>query len=184
MCPRLTHPRSVVKKKLDAAVGRPTDYCQDVGDDICTKLADGWSLVEICKAAHMPARSTVHGWLLKADLYQKADKKNEFTEFLDSYVRAREVQMDAAIDEILEIADNGMNDWELRENSRTGGSYVSLNAEAVARSKLRVEARFRLAERLYPKKYGQKMDLTSKGEVLKTTIVVATNADKDLLEKV
>jgi hypothetical protein len=57
-------------------------------------------------------------------------------EFLDSYVRAREVQADTLIDDILEIADDSMNDWVERENARTGQTYIALNDEAIARAKL------------------------------------------------
>jgi len=144
--------------------GRPLELDTEISAEICSKLADGWSLVEICKASHMPGRSTVHMWLMKADAYRKADREtdNEYTRFLDSYARAREIQADNLIDEILEIADDGRNDWVERENARTGSTWVELDKEAVMRSKLRVDARFRVAERLYPKKYGAKADLTLK----------------------
>jgi terminase small subunit-like protein len=154
----------VAKAPKKTEAGRPCEYSPEIGDDICAKLADGWSLVEICKAQHQPARSTVHGWLLKADLYQKAGETNGLTSFLDSYVRAREVQADSLIDDILEIADNSMNDWEERENKRTGGTYIALNTEAVMRAKLRVETRFRMAERLFPKKWGVKAQLEHTGK--------------------
>ena len=41
------------------------------------------------------------------------------------------------------------------------------------------------ASKLYREVYGEKMDLTAKGEAIKgTTIVVGSQADKDLLEKI
>jgi hypothetical protein len=95
------------------------------------------------KPAHMPARSTVHLWLLQGEAHKKhqpeGQKPHPLAEFLDNYVRAREVQADTLIDDILQIADDSMNDWVEREDARTGNTYIALNAEAIARAKLRVE---------------------------------------------
>jgi hypothetical protein len=63
-------------------------------------------------------------------------------------VQARQVQADTLIDDILEIADDTMNDWVERENQRTGQTYIALNDEAIARSKLRVDLPFHSAQYL------------------------------------
>lgn len=74
--------------------GRPTDYCDEVVDLICSRLAVGESLNRICKDADMPAMSTVFGWLSK------------YPEFLEKYTRAREAQAETHADRIIEIADD------------------------------------------------------------------------------
>jgi hypothetical protein len=74
-------------------MARPTTYTPLMAEIICAALAEGKSLLAICKQDGMPARSTVNGWLASDP------------EFLDKYVRAREAQADTLADENLEIAD-------------------------------------------------------------------------------
>ena len=111
--------------------------------EICTRLADGESLRAICKDEHMPGRITVLYWL--------ADGKH--AEFLSQYVRAREAQADGLAEEILDIAD------ETQVDARYNGDDVTLDisSNAVARNRLRVDARKWYAGKLAPKKYGDKL---------------------------
>ena len=60
---------------------------------------------------------------------------------------------------MLEIADDGTNDWIERQNARSGETYIALNDEAISRSRLRVEARKWLMGKMKPKKYGDKIDV-------------------------
>src|SRR3546814_4173198 len=71
---------------------------------------------------------------------------------LQQYARARDNQADTLADEILDIADDGSNDYV--------GEDEKYNGDAVARSRLRVDARKWLAGKLAPKKYGEKIDHT------------------------
>jgi len=75
-------------------MARPSEFTQDIADDICEMLAEGESLRSICKMESFPGKSTVFRWL--------ATNK----EFRDQYARARESQADAIADEILDIADD------------------------------------------------------------------------------
>ncbi len=97
----------------------------------------------------MPSKSTVMRWL--------SDEANE--DFRDQYARARERQADHFADEILEIADDGHNDWMDRQ-VRKGVFVRSPDHEHINRSKLRVDARKWLMSKLAPKKYGEKLELT------------------------
>ncbi len=61
-------------------------------------------------------------------------------------------------EEIVEIADDGRNDW-MEVMSKDGESIGwRLNGEAVQRSRLRVDARKWLMSKLLPKKYGESKD--------------------------
>lgn len=122
--------------------GRPTKINKETVDEFCHRVALGESVRHICLLDHMPHRDTIYEWLLR------------FPEFSDQYARAKALQMDGMAEDIIDIVDDGRNDWELRENSRTGAVYVALNAEHVARSRLRLEARKWLMEKLRPTKYG------------------------------
>lgn len=122
-------------------------YSDETIDRICQELAEGRSLRSICCEEDMPSQSTVFRWL--------ADESN--TRFRERYARAREAQADAIFDEILDIADDGSNDW--MERRRDDGSIDEvLNHEHIQRSKLRIEARRWMAGKLRPKVYGDKIE--------------------------
>lgn len=130
--------------------GRPSSFTDELANRICDALADGRSLRSICLDDDMPSQTTVFRWL--------ADDR--YTAFRESYARAREAQADAIFDEILDIADDGSNDW--MERKRQDGSIDEVvDHEHIQRSKLRVDARKWMAGKLAPKKYGDRLDLTS-----------------------
>lgn len=130
--------------------GRPSAYSIDVADRICDGLADGRSLRSICLDDGMPSQSMVFRWL--------ADER--YAAFRERYARAREAQADALFDEMLDIADDGSNDW-IERKREDGSTDTVLDHEHVQRSKLRIEARKWMAGKLRPKVYGDKLDLTS-----------------------
>lgn len=125
-----------------APMGRPSDYTVEIADRICARLADGTSLRTICLSEDMPDRTTVYRWL----------RTNE--DFRNQYACAKEDSADALMEDILDIADDGTNDWMTVRDQKTGEEYQILNKEHVARSKLRVESRKWAASKLKPKKYG------------------------------
>lgn len=127
----------------DRVMGRPSDYTQEVADAICERLIDGQSLRKICLDPDMPNAATVCRWLAK--------EENEA--FREQYAHARDAQADTLADEILDIADDGSNDWMGDKEDEEGVRY---NGDAVQRSKLRVDARKWLAAKMKPKKYGDK----------------------------
>jgi hypothetical protein len=121
-------------------MGRPSEYCQEIADAICERISDGESLRAICRDEDMPNKATVFRWLAA------------YAQFGDQYARAREAQAEALADEIVEIADESSCDTYVDDNGNQ-----RTNAEVVARSKLRVDARKWVASKLLPKKYGDKI---------------------------
>lgn len=113
---------------------------------ICKRLATGEPLAVICRDLSLPIR-TVHEWR-ETDTAIKA----QFDE-------ARDLGYDAIAHGILEIADDGRNDW--MERLDKDGALVGwmLNGEAVSRSKLRIEARLKLLAKWDPRRYGDKVQL-------------------------
>jgi hypothetical protein len=67
-------------------------------------------------------------------------------------------------DELIDIADDGSNDWVRRENERGRVSYV-VDKEHIARSRLRFEARQWVISKILPKTYGDKLQLKHSGGV-------------------
>lgn len=131
---------------------RQSEYTQEVADAICERLSDGESLRAICRDEDMPAQSTVFKWL------------SERPAFSEQYARAREAQAVHMADEILSIADE---ECTMIKRSKHGGSEKEADDEdmvevvfdptAVARNRLRVDARKWLASKMAPKKYGDKL---------------------------
>ena len=113
--------------------GRPTDYTDETALKICSQIANGASLVSICKADDMPSCVTVYAWL------------NKNAEFLKMYTRAKDDQADTLTDQMLDIADG-----------------VPADSNEVAKARLQIETRKWTASKLKPKKYGDKLDLDAK----------------------
>jgi hypothetical protein len=99
----------------------------------------------------MPSVATVFNWL------------RTHKEFLEQYTRAKEESADAMAEDILDIADDATNDYMMR-TGKDGKESYQLNGEHIQRSRLRVESRKWLMAKMKPKKYGDKIDVTSDGE--------------------
>lgn len=123
--------------------GRPSKRTKALVDQILRRVANGEILSRICREDGMPERGTIWRWT------------EEDPEFRDALMRAREACVHSLVDEAVEIADDGSNDYVTVE-TRDGGTKVVLDKEHVDRSKLRVETRKWLAGCVAPKAYGQK----------------------------
>lgn len=136
-------------------MARPSKYTEELADKICKAIAESSKgLVKLCKDnSDFPNPDTVYEWL----------KVKEG--FSDKYARAREDQADFLADEIIEIADDSSNDTITTEKF---GDIE--NKEWVNRSKLRVDARKWKASKLAPKKYGDKVDVTTGGEKIGSAV--------------
>lgn len=134
-------------EKLKAKIGRPTDYTPELADRICAEMVCGSSLRSICKADDMPSCVTVFAWLRK------------YPDFLKRYEAAAAERANYHAEEMLDIADDGTNDWmEVHDKDGNCVGY-KVNGEHVQRSRLRVDTRKWLMSKLQPKKYGEKVDL-------------------------
>jgi hypothetical protein len=68
-------------------------------------------------------------------------------------MRARELQAEHFADEIVDIADDGRNDFMMRVRER-GEEFVDVNREHLERSKIRIATRQWVMERILSNKYG------------------------------
>lgn len=127
-------------------MARPTSYTSELAANICERIALGESLRAISREDGMPHQATVYRWL---------DVDEAFRE---QYARARAKQADTMAEEIVEIADETWNDTTVTERGEQP------NSEWIARSRLRVDARKWLMSKLAPKKYGDRIDVTTGGE--------------------
>jgi hypothetical protein len=122
--------------------GRPTDYCQELADAICERIANGESLRHICSGPEMPNRASVFRWL---GLHK---------EFSDLYARAKEEAAELFAEEIVEIADEREGKAIMADGAEVA---VVFDSTAVARNRLRVDARKWVAAKLKPRKYGERV---------------------------
>lgn len=144
------------EKKQKNKGGRPSTFSPDMCEKICSKIAEGMSLRKICSENGMPTVGTVCLWLAK-------DR-----EFSEQYARAREAQAETMADEILDIAD------KIPPMNPTTGAYDS---GAVNHQRLRIDSRKWVASKLKPKKYGDRLDLSSADGTM-TPKTVALDASK------
>jgi hypothetical protein len=143
--------------------GRPTIYSQEVADAICEKIATiPRGLRVICKDEALPSVTTIMRWL------------HDNETFREQYARAKELQADLLVEEMLEIADDDSQDEIFIESEDKDGKGAKrvMNGEFVQRSRVRIDTRKWLAGKLRPKKYGDKLDVTTDGEKINNTIPV------------
>ena len=135
-------PVSRTKPPPQKPTGRPCEFTDAMGDLICERLASGESLRSICRDETMPPQSTVFRWL------------HAVPRFREQYTRARECQQDAMAEEILAIADDGINDTYVDDD---GSPRV--DNDVIQRSRLRVDTRKWLMSKMAPKRFGDKVDV-------------------------
>jgi len=129
--------------------GRPSTYTHAAADEICERLAGGEGLIGICRDEHLPAESTVRSWVV-TDIHG----------FSARYARAREIQAERFVDEIIEISDDKTGDTITTEDGRE-----IHNREWTKRSRLRVDTRKWVMSKILPKKYGDITNLNLSGTV-------------------
>jgi len=123
-------------------MGRPTAYTDEIAYVICERIALGESLKHITEDDEMPSRASVHNWLLNP----------EHKDFLDKYESAKEMQADVYADEMDDIAHDPTIDTQ--------------------RARLIIDTRKWTSSKLKPKKYGDKIDMTSGGDKIETNTII------------
>lgn len=88
---------------------------------------------------HWPNQNTICEWRIKNPT------------FGDQYARAKEQQVEALVDEILDIADDSSQDYIEGKDGK-----LIANTEHINRARLRIDSRKWLAAKLVPRLYGDK----------------------------
>jgi len=113
-----------------------TTYTPELGAAFCAAMASTTdSIATICKRKSMPSKATVFRW--KADI----------PEFATMYEAAKLEQLYCGIEECTEIADK-----------------APPTPEGIQKAKLRIDTRIKVAQRLKPKEFGDKVDLNHGGQ--------------------
>lgn len=148
-------------RKINAG-GRPTLCTVKITEEICKRLANGESLISICKDSHIPEKSSVLYWIVEGRKIEGTDDL-----FSDHYMRAREAQGFSHADEALELRN------EIKREQ------VDPNAARVILDALKWGA-----ERMAPKKHSarQEIDHTSSDGTMSPQKLTDEELDKKLQE--
>jgi len=132
-------------------MARPSSYTQEIADSICAQLAEGISLRSVCAAEDMPEVKTIFNWFRK------------HPEFLQQYARAKEESAEAQHEMLMDLGDEAI---------RLSQSVEPKSSSAVVQAvKLKADNLKWSMSKMKPKKYGEKVDLTSDGKALPTPIL-------------
>lgn len=121
--------------------GKPSEFSQEIADQICVRLMGEESLRAICRDPDMPARSTVHVWL------------NQHKAFRAQYDDAWKIKRENWADDVVDIADTPL------VGTRTvvrGDKIETVTADNVERSKLMADTRKWMLARMDPQRFGDK----------------------------
>ncbi len=121
-------------------MARSSSFTEEMGDVICSEIADGKSLRTICAPEDRPSIQTIFNWLRTQPL------------FFEQYARACEERSEALVEDMLEIADDSSDDF--MERQENGKASILADHDHINRSRLRVDTRKWIASKLKPKKYG------------------------------
>lgn len=122
--------------------GRPTIYTEELANTICKRIAMGESLRAICREEDMPNGQTIYNWLVEP----------EKRWFLEQYTQARGIQAELMFEQLNELADVSVED--IVGDDKSDGARVQAR-------KLQVDTRKWVLSKMLPKKYGDKLDVTS-----------------------
>lgn len=180
--PRGRPPKPDLKRKHPWQIkrkGPPDKYTEQIGDYICEQLAAGLPLKAICRVARskdsdFPDESTVRHWAA-----------NPNHPFSPRYEAARLTGYMSMAEELLEIADDGSNDW-MEYHDKDGESLGwKLNGEHVQRSRLRADTRKWLLSKALPKIFGEQSTTRhtgADGEAIKVEVKPQALDATDLAE--
>ena len=130
--------------------GRPTMYSGKIVDKICAEIALGRSLRSICLDESMPDLTTVYEWL------------RIYPNFTQQYAVATDERTETQQEMLIEMGDKAIEHAE-EADPKAAGAVVSAY-------KLKADNLKWSMSKMKPKKYGDKLDLTSDGKVLPTPI--------------
>jgi len=122
--------------------GRPSSFSQEIANEICeatAKTSRGYDRLRE-KNPHWPSEKTMQRW------------EKDIESFRLQYALAKRDQIDFMAREIIDIADNGTNDFY--EDSE---GKLKPDIEHINRSRLRVDTRKWYTSKLAPKIYGERL---------------------------
>jgi hypothetical protein len=122
-----------------------SEYTEELGIEICRRVAEGEPLTKVCKSVSMPHLSTVYRWLRDIPEFDKLMRIARFDQAATLFSQA------------IEIAD------EPPPMDVDADGTQRISSAGVQAQRLRVDTRKWAAARLLPKAYGERVELTGAG---------------------
>lgn len=144
------------KHKTEGNAGRSDEFTQEIGEEICYRIALGRTLHKVCKDDDLPARETVLKWARKHPL------------FGHNLMRARVDQMLAWADEIVELAEDTwsgrsiyvpLDDERLQRIEKKGEVCIKYDHRHVREAELIINTKKWLMSSFSPELFGQRQIL-------------------------
>lgn len=133
---------------------------EEAFERMCKYIAEGNSLNSALRQDNVPAKNTFFKWIDHTRHVEPSEELiKECNDRLNQYTRARNDMADTLFDELIDLAEDRKDVQYVDEN----GS-VRVDSGAVAAKRLEFQAKQWSLSKMQPKKYGDKMDLTSGGE--------------------
>ena len=144
-------------------MARPIEWTQEKKEVaieiIFTEMAQGKSLRQILDHDDtLPSRRLFYEWMAKDSVLS------------NHYEAISQLRADMMFDEMIEIADDGTNDFMTKEIG-DGVEVQVLNSEHIQRSRLRIDARKWILSKMVPKKFGDKTDITTNGKDINIPLI-------------
>jgi hypothetical protein len=136
---------------------------------ICDEIAEGRSLRKVLLDEGMPDRTTFFKWI------------DDNKERINQYTRACEARADLIFDETFEIADNTIEGTVIETDD--SGRTKEKKGDMLGHRKLQIDTRRWALSKMQPKKYGDKLDLSSDdGSMTPQTNIITTLTPEQLKE--
>ena len=144
-------------KAIELANRKPViPYSEELAIRICEELSNGVSLARICARPQMPSQGTIYRMLAEEPFFREI------------YTRARESAAHTLFDQMIDIAD---------DSSRDLLADGSANNAAIARARIQIETRARVAGKLAPRVYGERIEqLTQAVTINNNTLAIDARA--------
>jgi hypothetical protein len=117
---------------------------------------------------------------LKRGTHTFYDIIDENPEFTQQYARACELRAESIFEEILTIADNTEDGITIQE---TDNKTKITRGDMIQHRRLKVDARKWMLSKMMPKKYGDKVDVTSDGKELQPNKIDVSTLPTSVLEE-
>lgn len=123
------------------------DEKQKVFDDICSRIEAGESLRSVLRSENMPSSQTFYKWI------DEDENKSK------QYARATTLRAEIIFDEMLEISDTPIEGVVVETDDN--GRIKEKKGDMLGHRRLQIDTRKWILARMNPKKYSDKLDLSS-----------------------
>lgn len=141
-------------------------YMEFIWPIILYELESGMSLREVLRHKDMPSRPTVYSWV------------DSNPAMADQYTRATKIRADMLVEEIIEIADSPLEGVVTEIND---GKTKVTRSDMLGHRRTQIDTRKWAASKMNPKKYGDKLDLSSEDGTM--TPIIYQNVSKQFPDK-